>query len=65
MRILPTLLAGVALTASGGCSTLAGMGGWLPTGENAAPAATPAPAPIVAAFAPGAPGEAPPWVNAA
>lgn len=65
MRILPTLLAGVALTASGGCSTLAGMDGWLPTGENAAPAATPAPAPIVAAFAPGAPGETPTWVNAA
>ena len=55
MRLLPTLLAGAALLAATGCSTIQG---WMP-GDEAAPA------PTVSAIAPGAPGETPTWVNAA
>ncbi len=51
MRFLPALLAGVALTALGACAT--------------APTASVVEAPQTAAFAPGAPGDVPTWVNAA
>ena len=59
MRLSATLLAGAALLAMGGCSTLQGL---LP-GADAPSAADPTPE--VVAVAPGAPGEAPTWVNAA
>jgi len=57
-RLSATLLAGTALLALGGCSTLQGL---MP--GDVAPASAPPPA--VAAVAPGAPGDAPTWVNAA
>lgn len=55
MRILPTLLCSVALSAVAGCSTLQGL---MPVDAAETP-------PAVAAVAPGAPGAAPTWVNAA
>jgi glucoamylase len=58
MRLSPLLLAG-ALLVTTGCSTLSGL---MPGGE---PAAAPVPPPVVAAVAPGAPGDVPTWVNAA
>lgn len=57
MRLSATLLAGAALLATGACSTFDGP---MPGGEP-----VPEPAPEVAAVAPGAPGDAPTWVNAA
>ncbi|HZW16785.1 MAG TPA: glucan 1,4-alpha-glucosidase [Brevundimonas sp.] len=54
MRLTHSLLAGAALVALGGCSTLHGL---MP--------GAPAPAPEIAAAAPGAPGDTPTWVNAA
>lgn len=56
MRLTSSLLAGAALIALGGCSTLQGL---MPGSDD------PAPAPEIAAVAPGAPGDTPTWVNAA
>ncbi|WP_082560014.1 MULTISPECIES: glucan 1,4-alpha-glucosidase [unclassified Brevundimonas] len=53
MRIISRLASGVALAALAGCATL-----------DAAPVAD-APAPVISAVAPGAPGDRPTWSNAA
>ncbi|NJC41264.1 glucoamylase [Brevundimonas alba] len=59
MRLISSLLAGAALAALGGCSTLQGL---MPGHDDATPSEV---APEIASVAPGAPGDKPTWVNAA